>query len=148
VSCRFKFAIRAGLAAVMAVVLWAGSSAGAADSGPIVVVFDKAEVLRLAKPARRVIVGNPAIADISMETPTMLYVFGKALGETSLVVLGDDDHALLSRPVVVTTASSRAVTVHVPGGDGPTSRVYSCVSGNCLRVANPEAANGGSAGGR
>ena len=115
-----------------------GTAAVAADVSPLVVVFDKAQVVHLAAPARRVIVANPAIADVSVEEPTLLYVFGKAPGETSITVLGADNRELLSRSVVVTTEPDRMVTVYRPGAEGPVGSHYSCVANRCLKVASPE----------
>ncbi len=132
-SARFAVAV----AVMLATAAGLREAAWSAEASPLVVVFDKVEILRLAKPARRVIIGNSAIADVNLETPTLVYLFGKAPGETSLIVLGDDDRTILSRPVVVTSETERAVSVHVPGGEGPVSRTYSCMGNRCLRVASP-----------
>lgn len=132
-SARFAVAV----AVMLATTACLREAAWSAEASPLVVVFDKVEILRLAKPARRVIIGNSAIADVNLETPTLVYLFGKAPGETSLIVLGDDDRTILSRPVVVTSETERAVSVHVPSGEGPVSRTYSCIGNRCLRVASP-----------
>jgi hypothetical protein len=126
-------------------IYWQSGPAFTAEVAPLVLTLDKAQVLHLSAPARRVILANPAIADVTLETPTLLYVFAKAPGETSLVVLGDDNRTLFSRPVVVTSQSDRAVSVHVPGTDGPTDRSYSCVENRCLRVPSPDAVQGAGA---
>jgi hypothetical protein len=110
----------------------------AAEAEPLVVTYNKARILHLAKPASRVVVGNPGIADVSMESPTLMYVFGRAPGETSLSVLGNNGQAILSRPVVVTTEGKRTVSVHVPAADGPVDRAYSCLADRCLRVPSPD----------
>jgi hypothetical protein len=123
----------------LAMVALATAPALAAGASPLVVTFDKATVIHLDAPARRVIVGNPMIADVSVEEPTLLYVFGKAPGETSIIVLGADNKEIMARPVVVTTEPDRLLTVHAPGGDGPVNRNYSCVANRCLKVASPEA---------
>ncbi len=137
-------------AAVLAIALSAavclGDAVRAADGPLMVVIYDKARVIHLAKPVRRLIVGNPGIADVSLESPRLLYIFGKAPGETNLIALDDNDRPLLSLSLVVTTGSDRHVAVHVPGADGPVTRDYSCVGNRCLRVPSPEAnAAGGGA---
>jgi hypothetical protein len=111
--------------------------AAAAEAEPLVVNLDKAHMMRLAKPAHRVVVGNPAIADVTLETPVLMSIFGKTAGETSLLILGDDDREILSQPIVVTTTTDRTVSVHLPGSDGPGSREYSCLANRCLRVPAP-----------
>jgi hypothetical protein len=135
--------------AVLLVFLVAGrvAPAWAAEGRPLVVTLDKAQVVRLIEPARRVIVGNPAIADVTLETPGMLYVFGKVPGETNLIVLGDHDREMVSRALVVTTNRQRAVSVHVPATNGPSSRNYSCLSDRCLPIASPSTEASGSGAG-
>jgi hypothetical protein len=115
-------------------ILLAAPLAVAAADEPIVIPLDHAEILRLAAPARRVIVGNPALADVTVDSPTLLSLFGKIAGETNLIVLDARDRTLLSRPLIVTRATDRAVAVHVPGKDGPTERLYSCGDSHCQRL--------------
>jgi Flp pilus assembly secretin CpaC len=103
----------------------------------MVIYLDHATLLRLSKPALRVIVGNPSIADVNVDSPQLITVFGKMAGETNLIILGDNDQTLLSRPLIVINAQDHAVAVHVPGKDGPISRVYSCIDGHCLRIRSP-----------
>ena len=104
---------------------------------PLVLTFDKAQLLRLPVPARRVIIANPNVADVTVEEPTLLAVFGRAVGETSLTVLDADNKEILSRSLVVTGESARHVTVHTPDAAG--SREYSCVANRCLKTAAPDA---------
>lgn len=131
------------LAILLAGIVAGFSHPATAEGGALVVTVNKAQTLRLTAPARRVVVGNPAIADVSLETPTLMYLFGRAPGETDLIILGDGDKTILSRNIVVSSQVEGNVVVHVPGSDGPTDRAYSCVSGRCLHVASPDAAGGG-----
>jgi hypothetical protein len=114
------------------------ASVSAADAESLTVVLDHAELLRLAKPAEKVIVGNPAIADVTVDSPSLVSVFGKSAGETNLIVLGAKGQVLLSRRLVVAQQLDGGVSVYVPGKDGPTIRAYSCSGGGCLRVHSPE----------
>jgi len=113
--------------------LWA-MPAIAAEQGALTITVNKASVLHLNAPAQRVIVANPAIADVTVEKPTLITLFGKAVGETSLTVLGADDQEILSRTVVVTGAGDHTVTVHGPGDQGPVSRDYACVGERCSKM--------------
>ena len=126
---------------LLAVAAWHGGLAGAAE--PLVVVLDTTQIMHLVKPAHRVIIGNPNIADVTLESPTLMYVVAKTPGETNLIVLDGDDKPILSRPVVVTSPPERTVSVHVPTNDGPTDRAYSCVANRCLRVPSPDAVTNG-----
>lgn len=121
------------------------AAVSARADGVLSLAVDKAEILRLPAPAVRVIVANPAIADVTVEKPTLITLFGKSAGETSLMVLGADDKTILSRTVVVTGAGDHTVTVHAPGGQGPVSREYACVGNHCSKVETGNATQPGSA---
>jgi len=118
--------------------LFAGSLALAAESEPMVVRLDHAELLRLPSAAEKVIVGNPSLADVTVDSPKLISVFGKLAGETNLIVLGAGDQTLVSRPLIVTRGNEHAVAVHVPGKDGPSERLYQCAEGRCQRVRPSE----------
>ena len=59
----------------------------------------KSGVLALAEPAARISVGNPDIADILILRSTQLYVLGKDLGSTN-VILWDRNDQLISQEVL------------------------------------------------
>lgn len=64
-----------------------GSGAGAAAVGPTLeLIIGKSTLLRTASPIERLSVGNPAIADISLISPTEMYLLGKSYGSTNVVV--------------------------------------------------------------
>lgn len=50
---------------------------------------DEATVHRLSAPAATVIVGNPLIADVTVQESDLLIVTGKTFGSTNLIVLND-----------------------------------------------------------
>jgi len=129
----------AGLA-LLSVPAMAADAAG--GQGPLSLTVDKAQVLHLSTPAQRVIVANPAIADVTVEKPTLITLFGKAAGETSLLVLGADDQEIINRSIVVTGAGDHSVTVHTPGGQGPVSREYSCIDQRCSKVGGSDGSSG------
>lgn len=53
---------------------------------PLSVVVNKSTILRLEVPAMRVSVANPAVADITPINSREIYVLGKALGITNLII--------------------------------------------------------------
>ena len=61
--------------------------AAAEQSGPITVNVNMARVLRISAPAATVIVGNPAVADVTIQDPKTLILTGKSYGQTNLIVL-------------------------------------------------------------
>jgi hypothetical protein len=82
-----------------------------------------AVMLPLRGTARSVVVGNPAIADVTVDGPRSLTVFGKATGGTTLAVLDAGGGILMQRQVVVLAGGESSVTLRygtgkswVPGG--------------------------------
>ena len=131
--------MRVSFALLLAVpIIFLTQPAAADDAAPLVVTLDKVQMVHLAAPASSVVLGNQTTVDVTMETPTLMLIFGKMPGETSLIVLGMDQKPVLARPVLVTTQDERLVSVYVPGTDGPTSRAYSCLPNRCLRIASPD----------
>ena len=61
----------------------------------------KGRLIRLDQPASSVFVADPDIADVQVKSPSLVYVFGKAAGETTLYAVGDGDQVLLNATVVV-----------------------------------------------
>ena len=63
--------------------------------------IDKGDMVRLASPAKTLFVANPEIADIQVVSPTLVYIFGKSIGETTLFAIDDDENVLMNRRVAV-----------------------------------------------
>lgn len=68
-------------------VLAATAPGYAVDNAPIDVKVNMARVLRMSAPAATVIVGNPGIADVTIQDPQTLILTGKSYGQTNLIVL-------------------------------------------------------------
>jgi pilus assembly protein CpaC len=85
----------------------------------ITVEIGKGRLLRLDRPAASVFVADPAVADVEVRSPTLLYLFGRGPGETSLFALDRAD-----RPVAALTVEVRfdepmlmaALARAIPGG--------------------------------
>ncbi|MBC9250479.1 pilus assembly protein CpaC [Pseudomonas alcaligenes] len=66
----------------------------AANVSNIQVPIYKSRVLSTRKPVKRISVGNPEIADILITSPTQLYLLGRSLGSTN-VLLWDGSNKLI-----------------------------------------------------
>jgi Flp pilus assembly secretin CpaC len=88
-----------------------------------------ARIIALAGPARTIVVGNPAIADASIDSERTLVLTGKAIGTTNIVVLGGGNEELLNVAVDVRASSAGQVIVH----SGATQQAFSCI-GSCRPV--------------
>lgn len=61
------------------------------DSGIIPVLVGRSQIVKLPQAALRVAVSDPRIADYVMVAPTQLYVYGKAIGATNLMIWNKDE---------------------------------------------------------
>ena len=102
------------------------SRAAAAPQGAapetVVVMVDHAKVVRLPEKAQTVIVGNPGIADVSVQKNGVMVVTGKSFGVTNLIAL-DASGALLAESLVRVGAASDSVLTVQRGLDRES---YSC----------------------
>ncbi|ARJ66873.1 hypothetical protein WV31_14930 [Magnetospirillum sp. ME-1] len=107
---------------LLAGLIWAAPSAGSAAE-MLEVPLGGASLLPMRGMARSVVVGNPAIADVTVDGPGTITVFGKAPGGTTLAVLDAGGGVLFQRRVVVLAGGDTSVTLRygtgknwVPGG--------------------------------
>nr|MBF0685133.1 pilus assembly protein N-terminal domain-containing protein [Pseudomonas sp.] len=84
----------------------------AAESGPISVSVNMARVLRISAPAATVIVGNPGIADVTIQDAKTLVLTGKSYGQTNLIILDNVGNPIADTLVDVVQMSSSVVTVY------------------------------------
>lgn len=103
--------------------------AGAAIAAPqstsidsVIVLVDHAKVVRLPEKAQTVIVGNPAIADVTVQRNGVMIVTGKSFGVTNLIALDSSGTLLAESLVRVSSASDSVVTVQ----RGMDRESYSC----------------------
>src|SRR5579859_4018930 len=73
-------------------------------------------LVQLPRDAVQVVVGNPAVADVTMQSPRALVLFGKYPGGTSLLVLDRAGNAILHTSVMVTAADAEGVTIRYGTG--------------------------------
>src|SRR4051812_9297610 len=98
----------------------------------------EARVVKLAKPATSVVVGDPTVADVTLDTPDTLIIFGKTPGETNMVVLSGSQELLLDWPVVVSPVTARHISVVNATNQGaPAEVLYACGTERCTRVLSP-----------
>ena len=93
----------ARLVAVMAAAAVVLSPAiGTAQSGSLNVGIDQAQRVQLRGPAGSVIVGNPAIADVTVVDSNTLYITGKGYGVTEIVAVDTIGRTVFQSQIIVT----------------------------------------------
>jgi len=58
-------------------------------------------LLRLDRDAENIFIVNPAIADVDVKSPRLIYVFGRAVGETTIYAIDENEEVIYSAGVVI-----------------------------------------------
>jgi hypothetical protein len=89
---------------------------------PIVVRIDEAGVLKLPDRATTVVIGNPLIADLSIQSGGLAVITGRGFGATNVIVMDKSGAVLVEHTVEVQGPSDRTVVVY----RGMARETYSC----------------------
>src|SRR6266545_222104 len=76
-----------------------GATQVPAKGPPIVLEAGKGTLIRLPGAANTVFIANPETADVTIKTPSLIYLIAKAPGETVLYAVDAEDRVLLNAPV-------------------------------------------------
>jgi len=100
------------LAALVTAALLAVPHGALADaSEPISVKVNMARILRISAPAATVIIGNPGVADVTIQDPQTLVLTGKSYGTTNLIVLDSSGNPVADTMVSVVQATGDTITM-------------------------------------
>lgn len=116
--------VRAGFAVRVAVALSLSGAAlvpGAAAAADITVILDQAKVIKLPDRVTTLVIGNPLIADATIQSGGQLVVTGKGYGATNIIALDPAGNALMDKSIEV--LGPRGVVVVYRGVERET---YSC----------------------
>jgi hypothetical protein len=98
--------------------------AGAAD---LVVRYDQSQLIRLPRAVSDVIIGNPSIADVTVQGGNLLVVTGKTFGITNIIALDAQRNVIQDQRVVVEAEDRRTLVLH----KGALRETYTC-SPTCM----------------
>jgi hypothetical protein len=107
------------LAAILSV---ATVASGASAEGPIIVRLDEAKVIKVPDRATTIVIGNPLIADLSIQPGGLAVITGKSFGATNFMVL-DKSGAVLNEQNIQVQGPTDPMVVVYRGIDRET---YSC----------------------
>jgi Flp pilus assembly secretin CpaC len=94
----------------------------------ISVVVDQARLIKLPEKIATIVVGNPLIADVAVQSGGLVIVTGKGFGATNLIALDRAGAVLMERSIVVSGPTGPTVQVY----RGVLRETYSCTP-NCER---------------
>ena len=101
-----SFLIAAALlsATAFAAPAWAGAG--------IEVTMNQARIVKLARAADTIVVGNPLIADAAVQDASTIVLTGKGFGVTNLVVLDKDGSPIIDEQVTVARQNASSVRIY------------------------------------
>ena len=82
-----------------------------AEGSELTIRIDEATLLRLDRASAEIIVGNPTIADVAVQSSKTLVLTGKSFGMTNIIVLDSKGEEILNTKVSVQTDPKRVVTL-------------------------------------
>lgn len=103
--------LRACLIAVVAGAGLATIVATAAQAEDMSVPVNSSRPLTLTSPAATVLLSNPMVADVNVESATLVYILGKTHGRTDLIALDKDGKQILDMAINVTAPDKGIVTL-------------------------------------
>lgn len=116
--------LRAALRGVVVVAAMLPASGLAAQE--LVVKYDQSQLLRLPRPVAEIIIGNPSIADVTVQSGNLLVITGKTFGITNVIALDADRNVIQDQRVMVMREEARVVNLQ----KGSRRETYNCTP-NC-----------------
>src|SRR5215210_6734556 len=92
------------------------------------IALDQATLMKLPDKVSTIVVGNPLIADVAVQSGGLIVVTGKGFGSTNLIALDRAGAVLMERSIVVRGPTGPTVQVY----RGVNRETYSCTP-NCER---------------
>lgn len=89
-----------------------GAASNALAGAGIEVTMNQAKIVRLARPADTIVVGNSAIADASVQDASTIVLTGKGFGVTNLVVLDAQGTPIVDEQVTVSRHDASSVRIY------------------------------------
>src|SRR3954454_10812080 len=99
----------------------AATLAGTDES--VAVNVDQAKLVKLPERVSTIVVGNPLIADVTMQPGGLVVVTGKGYGATNFIAMNRAGEILMDRVIQVQGPSDRVITVY----RGVDRESYSCM---------------------
>lgn len=103
-------------------------------SQTIGITLGKTEPLRFDQPVSTVLIGDPEIVEIAVESVRLVFLTGKRVGETNLLVLDRRGDEIVRYDVVVAPEFDRHVTIN----RGTASPATMSCDPRCVGVASPD----------
>lgn len=120
--CSLRNLARPLFAIAIGALLWPLAARAEPTAGTIAVNVDQAKLVRLPTRAATIVVGNPLIADVSLQG-NIIVVTGKGYGATNFIAMDRSGEVLVDRLIQVEGPTDQLVTVY----RGVERETYSCM---------------------
>jgi Flp pilus assembly secretin CpaC len=108
---------------VIGILLWPVAAVADPPADAIGVNVDQAKLVKLPTRVATIVVGNPLIADVTLQTGGIVVVTGKGYGATNFIAMDRSGEVLVDRVIQVEGPTDRLVTVY----RGVERESYSCM---------------------
>ena len=96
---------------IVGVLLSPLAAIAASDTEAVAVIVDQARVIKLPERVSTIVVGNPLIADVTLQPGGMVVVTGKGYGSTNMIAMDRTGAVLADRSIQVEGPTDKLVTV-------------------------------------
>src|SRR5438094_7086343 len=125
------------LAVAVGILSWPAAGFAAPAPETVAVNVDQAKLVRLPGKVSTIVVGNPLIADVTLQPGGIVVVTGKGYGATNFIALDRAGEIMVDRIIQVEGPTDQLVTVY----RGVERESYSCMP-VCQRRVTPGDGNG------
>jgi len=115
--------VRPLIGVVFGLLLWPLAAVAEPGPGAIAVSVDQAKLVKLPTRAATIVVGNPLIADVTLQNGVIVVVTGKGYGATNFIAMDRGGEILVDRVIQVEGPTDQLVTVY----RGVERETYSCM---------------------
>jgi hypothetical protein len=102
---------------------WPLAAVAEPTAGTIAVNVDQAKLVKLPTRVTTIVVGNPLIADVTLQNGGIIVVTGKGYGATNFIAMDRSGEILVDRVIQVEGPTDQLVTVY----RGVERETYSCM---------------------
>jgi len=109
IRARARFGLRSLVAGIL---LWPAVCLAAPDPDRIAVYVDQAKLVKLPAKVSTIVVGNPLIADVTLQSGGIIVVTGKGYGATNFIAMDRAGEVLVDRLIEVDGPADPIITVY------------------------------------
>ena len=107
----------------LGILLWPALAVAEPATDAIAVNVDQAKLVKLPSRVATIVVGNPLIADVALQSGGIIVVTGKGYGATNFIAMDRSGDVLVDRVIQVEGPTDQLVTVY----RGVDRESYSCM---------------------